>query len=423
MKSDALLAELFAFHPDVIDLNLDRVWRLLDALGNPQEALPRVVHIAGTNGKGSTLSMIRAGLESQGLRVNAYTSPHLVRFHERIYLGGADISEEALCETLAHVIAVNDGQPITHFEATTCAALYAMAQSPADVTLLEVGLGGRLDATNVVTAPEVCVITPVSKDHEAFLGTTIEAIAGEKAGIIKRQRPVVIGRQQEAAQETIETVAQRHHAPTYSYGQEWSIGPDFDGMTYQDDHGLLQLPLPNLQGPHQIENAGAALMALRVMGMLDDTTARAAVTEARWPARMQKITTGPLKARAPQAQLWLDGGHNPAAAEMIAQTLGTAAKNETYAICGMLNTKDVQSYMRPLADCVAHLYAVTIPDEVNTLPADRTAQAAREAGLPNSEAPDVATAIDRIIARDPQARILICGSLYLAGHVLRTYPI
>lgn len=422
MRSDQLLNELFSFHPDVISLDLDRVWRLLEALGNPQDALPRVVHIAGTNGKGSTLAMIRAGLEAHGLRVNAYTSPHLVRFHERIYLGGQDISEDMLCTTLEHVIDVNDGHPITHFEATTCAALYAMAQAPSDVTLLEVGLGGRLDATNVIQAPEVCVITPVSKDHEAFLGTTLPEIAGEKAGIIKPKRPVVIGPQQENSQETIETVAKGHHAPTYSFGQEWSAGAEFGGMTFQDDTGLLQLPLPNLLGSHQISNAGIALMTLRVMGLLNETSARAAVTQARWPARMQKITSGPLKALAPDAQIWLDGGHNPAAAEMIADTLGTSNKSTTYAICGLLNTKDAAGYMRPLTRCVAHLYGVTIPNEANTLSGTSTTAAAQTAGLSATEIDTVAAAITAITQENANARILICGSLYLAGHVLRTYP-
>ena len=415
--SDAILERMMALHPKIIDLTLDRVWRLLAALDNPQEALPPVIHIAGTNGKGSTQSMIRAGLEAMDKRVHAYTSPHLARFHERIRLAGELISEKYLTEVLDECYAKNGGIDITYFEITTCAALLAFARTPADYTLLEVGLGGRLDATNVIT-PELSVITPVSIDHEQFLGNTLAKIAGEKAGIIKHGVPVVVGPQQDEALDVIEAKANSLGAPILAYGQHWHVFKERDRLVFQDETGLLDLPLPALLGDHQIQNAGAALAALRYLGA-DEAACEAAMTQATWPARMQCLKTGPLVDSAPSAELWLDGGHNAAAGEALAALLGALPKRETHLICGMLNTKDVSGYLRPLATQAASLTAVSIPGEANTLSAADTAAAAESVDLTALEAASVQAALDAILAKAPDARVLICGSLYLAGNILR----
>jgi len=407
-----------ALHPKIIDLTLDRVWRLLEALGNPQDSLPPVIHIAGTNGKGSTQAMIRAGLEAAGHSVHAYTSPHLARFHERIRLAGELISEPHLTAMLEECYAANDGANITYFEITTCAALLAFARTPADYTLLEVGLGGRLDATNVVAEPALCIITPVSMDHEQYLGDTVAKIAGEKAGILKRGVTCIVGPQAEAGLEAIETIAARVGAPLLIHGQHWHVAREGDRMIYQDENGLLDLPLPNLPGAHQIQNAGAALAALRHLDQ-PEATYEAAVTRAFWPARMQRLRHGPLVDLAPDIELWLDGGHNPAAGEAIGAHLATLPRRPTHLICGMLNTKDIGGYLRPLAPQVDSLHAVSIPDTVATLPAEETAQAATAAGIAASVSGSVAEALADIAAQDPQARALICGSLYLAGGVLR----
>ena len=417
-RSDVILERMMALHPKVMDLVLDRMWRLLDALGNPQRDLPPVIHIAGTNGKGSTQAMIRAGLEAAGKSVHAYTSPHLARFHERIRLAGTLIDEDALTAVLDECYAANGGETITYFEITTCAALLAFARTPADYTLLEVGLGGRLDATNVVDAPALTIITPVSVDHQQFLGDTLAEIAGEKAGIIKRGVPCIVGPQAEDGMDVIEQVAARNGAPLLAYGQHWHVGVEAGRLVYSDERGLLDLPLPNLPGDHQVMNAGAALAALRHLGV-DEAACEAAVTKAFWPARMQRLSAGPLIDIAGTAELWLDGGHNPAAGEAIASVLATGPARPVYLICGMLNTKDIGGYLRPLAAQAEALYAVSIPGEVNTLPAKVTAQAARDVGMTAFEAKDVATALARIVAQDPTAKVLICGSLYLAGNVLR----
>ncbi|WP_071795044.1 bifunctional folylpolyglutamate synthase/dihydrofolate synthase [Natronohydrobacter thiooxidans] len=417
LQSDALLARMMEFHPKIIDLTLDRVWRLLEALDHPERKLPPVIHLAGTNGKGSTQAMIRAGLEATGARVHAYTSPHLARFHERIRLAGDLISEPALSALLDEALAANGTDAITYFEITTCAALLAFARTPADYTLLEVGLGGRLDATNVVDNPALTVITPISLDHQQYLGETLPEIAGEKAGIIKRGVPCVVGPQEDAALEVIEARAARLGAPLLAFGQHWHVGIEGGRLVYQDESGLLDLPLPNLAGPHQIQNAGMALAALRALGRGEG--AEAAVTRAEWPARMQRLRHGPLAEALPRGTLWLDGGHNPAAGEAISATLAQMGVGRIWLICGMLNTKDVAGFMRPLRDVAQHLYAVSIPGEAATLAASATAQAALDAGISASTAANVQAALASIAAQDPQAHVLICGSLYLAGGILR----
>lgn len=415
--SDALLARMMEFHPKIIDLTLDRVWRLLVGLDHPERRLPPVIHIAGTNGKGSTQAMIRAGLQGVGLSVHAYTSPHLARFHERIRLAGDLIAEDALSTILDECLNANGTDAITYFEITTCAALLAFARTPANYTLLEVGLGGRLDATNVVDTPALTIITPVSMDHEQYLGNTLGKIAGEKAGIMKRGVPCVVAAQADEALDVIEARAAHLGVPLLVQGQHWHVTTEAGRLVYQDETGLLDLPLPRLAGPHQVQNAGAAIAALRALG--HGAGAEAAVTRPEWPARMQRLRHGPLVDALPGGTLWLDGGHNPAAGQAIASTLAAQGDRPLWLICGMLNTKDVTGFMQPLAPHARRLYAVSIPGEAATLSAQATAEAARGIGIEAVEAESVFAALQSIAAEDASAQVLICGSLYLAGNILR----
>ncbi|WP_153748365.1 bifunctional folylpolyglutamate synthase/dihydrofolate synthase [Rhodovulum strictum] len=408
---------MMALHPKIIDLTLDRVLRLLAALDHPERQLAPLIHVAGTNGKGSTLAMIRAGLTGAGGRVQAYTSPHLARFHERIRLADGLIAEDALAAVLDECERANGGQPITYFEITTCAALLAFARDPADWCLLEVGLGGRLDATNVIERPALTVIAPVSLDHQQYLGETLPEIAAEKAGILKRGVPCVVGPQEDAAMEVIEARAARLGAPLIAHGQHWHVWEERGRLVFQDERGLLDLPLPRLIGAHQVQNAGMAIAALRALGQ-GEQACEAALTQADWPARLQRLRHGPLVAAAGRAELWLDGGHNPAAGVALAEAVTRLPPRPLHLICGMLNTKDVTGFMRPLAGVADSLTAVSIPGEAATLPAETTAAAAAAAGLPATTAGDVAEAVARIAGAQPNARILICGSLYLAGRVL-----
>ncbi|MEM8728636.1 MAG: folylpolyglutamate synthase/dihydrofolate synthase family protein [Pseudomonadota bacterium] len=413
--SDVILDRMMALHPKVIDLTLDRMWRLLAALGHPERNLPPVVHIAGTNGKGSTLAMLRAGLEGAGQTVHAYTSPHLTRFHERIRVAGELISEPALTEALDRCYAANGGAEITYFEITTCAAILAFAETPADYLLLEVGLGGRLDATNVIDQPVATVITPVSMDHEHFLGDTIEAIAGEKAGILKRGVLCAVSRQDPRALQVIERAAARAGAPLTIQGEDWQVGEERGRLVYQDGRGLLDLPLPVLRGRHQYDNAGAALTILRHLG-IGEAGCTAAMAETKWPARMQRLTRGPLIDAAGDRELWLDGGHNPAAGEALAELLKSLPPRPTALIVGLMNTKDCSGFLTPLADQAKRLIAVPVPHEANGLDPDILAGQARALGLPSTTAPDADSAV--VSAADAE-RILMCGSLFLAGSVLR----
>lgn len=398
-------------HPNEIDLTLDRMHRLLAALDHPERRLPPVIHIAGTNGKGSVQAMLRAGLESTGAQVHAYTSPHLVRFHERIRLAGREIDEPALARVLDAVIEANGAEPITFFEATTAAAMVAMAQTPAEWCLLEVGLGGRLDATNVVEAPAVTVITPVGLDHEEYLGDTLELIATEKAGILKRGVPCVVARQDEAAEVAIEHAAAREGAPLMIEGQHWHVAQEHGRLVFQDETGLLDLPLPALRGPHQVGNAGVAIAVLRALGQ-DENAAEAAVSRAEWPARMQ-----PLPPRN-GLELWLDGGHNPAAAEALAAVLRALPRRKTLLVTAMLANRRPQAFLGPLAPLVEGIVAVPIPGEPKAHPPAAIVASAEELGLDGSEAATLAVALDSIARQHPGARVVICGSLYLSGAVL-----
>ncbi|MEO0945880.1 MAG: folylpolyglutamate synthase/dihydrofolate synthase family protein [Pseudomonadota bacterium] len=416
--SDVILERMMRLHPKIIDLTLDRMHRCLPAVGSPHEHLPPAIHLAGTNGKGSTQAMIRAGLEAEGQVVHAYTSPHLARFHERIRVAGDLISEPDLSAILQEVYDANGGETITYFEITTVAAFLAFARAKADWTLLEVGLGGRVDATNVIDEPRLSVITQVDLDHQQFLGDTVAEIAAEKAGIIKRGVPVVVGPQHDAAMEVIEAEAARKGAPLIAYGQHWHFYEERGRLTFQDETGLLDLPLPNLRGAHQQANAGMAIAALRHLGF-GERAAEGAVSNAFWPARMQRLVGGPLVEQARDAELWLDGGHNPAAGKALAETLGGLPPRPTHMICGMLSTKDVSGYLRPLATMAESLHAVAIPGEAATLPAEETAAAAKKVGIEAHVAASVEKALASILEAEPAARVLICGSLYLAGVVLR----
>jgi len=407
-----------SLHPKIIDLTLDRMTRLLDALGNPEQSMPPVIHIAGTNGKGSTQAMIRAGLEAAGDSCHAYTSPHLARFHERIVLSGDIIDESDLADYLAECETANGGVPITYFEITTCAALLAFSRSQADFTLLEVGLGGRLDATNVVDQPAMSVITPVSIDHQQYLGETLAEIAGEKAGILKRNCFAIVGPQQDEALEVIEARAREVGATCKIHGQHWHVWEENGRLVYQDENGLLDLPMPALIGAHQVQNAGIAIATLRYLGK-DEAAFEGAMTDAKWPARLQKLRTGPLIESAPNAEIWLDGGHNKAAGHALAEALGRLPSRELYMVVGMLNTKDASGYMKPLSERSKSLYGVSIPGEAATMTAKETVEVAQKVGFDAIEAEDFQSAIREIISLNPNARILICGSLYLAGKVLQ----
>jgi dihydrofolate synthase/folylpolyglutamate synthase len=425
VPSDAILERLLSLHPKIIDLTLDRVERLLARLGHPERALPPVIHVAGTNGKGSTIAMIRAGLEGTGQSVHVYTSPHLARFHERIRVAGRLIAEPDLSALLEECERVNGGEPITFFEITTVAAFLAFARTPADRLLLEVGLGGRLDATNVIARPELTVITPVSYDHQQYLGETIEEIAFEKAGILKPGVPCIVGPQIDAGRTVIEGRAAEIGAPLMIHGQDWMARAERGRLIFEDGAGLLDLDLPALPGPHQIENAGAAIAALRALG-LGEEACRAAVTRAEWPARMQRLRRGPLVDRLPEGvELWLDGGHNASAGEALAGVLDEMAAKASVPVpvslvVGMIDTKAAENFLAPMAGRVGAVATVTIPGAPAAIPADRLAERARTAGHDAVAKGSLIEALDHVLGLGTgPRRVLICGSLYLAGHVLQ----
>ena len=417
--SDRVLERLSRLHPKLIDLSLGRIERLLAALGNPQDDLPPVVHVAGTKGKGSTVATMRACLEAAGYHVHAYISPHLVRFHERIRLAGRLIDEERLIALLEECERANRDAPITFFEITTAAAFLAFARTPADIVLLEVGLGGRLDATNVVRHPAVTAITPVSLDHQAFLGDTVAAIAGEKAGILKTGVTAVVAPQPSEAAAVIEARAQAVSAPLYRARDEWRCEAAGAGMRYEGERWRLDLPLPSLIGAHQVVNAGTAIACLERLSGFDipiDAIADG-LCHIDWPARLQLLRRGPLvDALPPGWELWLDGGHNPLAGEILGDVAAGWHDRPLYLVVGMMNTKDAAGFIAPLAKHARALWAVTIPGEKNALPAE--AIAAASAGLPAQTADFVLAAIRDIPVHDGNGRVLICGSLYFAGKVL-----
>jgi dihydrofolate synthase/folylpolyglutamate synthase len=425
-----LIARLSALHPKRVDLDLERMHRLLQRLGHPECKLPPVIHVAGTNGKGSTIAYLRAILEAAGLRVHAYTSPYLVRVNECFRIGqaggGVFVDDDELRAALEHCEQVNAGAPITIFEIETAAAFSLFGQHPADVVLLEVGLGGRLDATNVIDAALASVIAPVSMDHSEFLGDTLTAIAGEKAGIIKRGVPVICAEQPPEAMAAIEAQARRLRAPLHSAGQEWHVNVERGRLVYQDDRGLMDLAAPKLFGRHQFDNAGLAIATLRAQNTfrVEPAAFEAGIVTAEWPARMQRLAAGRLAEQGPQGcEIWLDGGHNAEGGRVAAAALGDLEERVSrplVVIVGMMASKDASSFLANFAGLTRHIIAVQIPDRDNAMPPDRLADAARALGMRVEISGSVETALHSLarLAYKVPPRILITGSLYLAGHVL-----
>ncbi len=429
-RTDVILQRLLKLHPKLIDLSLGRMERLLAALGDPQDRLPPVIHVAGTNGKGSTIAFMRAMAEAAGLSVHVYTSPHLVRFHERIVLGsaggGRPISEPHLAELLEECEAANAGRPITFFEITTAAALLAFSRRPADLCLLEVGLGGRLDATNVIGKPAVTAITPVALDHAEFLGDTLRQVAAEKAGILKPGVPAVLGPQEDGAFDVIFARAEAISAPVLAAGRDWQAFEQHGRLVWQDETALLDLPLPSLPGRFQVDNAGTAIAALRAFGdpRIDEAAMAAGLRRARWPGRLQFIPSGRLHRIAGiDDELWIDGGHNPHAGRALATALAELDETDDkplVMIVGMLDTKAAEEWLGCFAGLAAQIIAVTIPDQERALPAEDLAAMACRAGLAARTARSLEEAV-RMASHfrpDEPLRIVIAGSLYLAGHAL-----
>jgi dihydrofolate synthase/folylpolyglutamate synthase len=419
---DAVLRRLNGLHRRSIDLSLDRMHRLLDDLGRPQDRLPPVVHVAGTNGKGSTLAYMRAGLEAAGRRVHVYTSPHLVRFNERIRLAGRLIDDAALLACLQRCEAVNAGRPITFFEATTAAALLAFAETPADCLLLETGLGGRLDATNVIDRPALTAISPIALDHQDYLGPDIRDIAYEKAGIFRPEVPAVLAPQRTEVLAVLRTAAQAVGCPLLVCGRDWSVEGEGE-LLWRDGERELSLPMPALKGGYQTVNAGLALTLLhRLPGLAPDEAAMAtALTAVDWPARLQRLTTGPWRALLPdQSELWLDGGHNPSAAEALAQTLGTDRRQPFHLVFAMLRSKDPVAFLQAFAPLAPRVWSVPVTGEQTAFAPAELAAAAASLGIAATPTDSVPSALQAIAAGGGAApHVLICGTLYLAGEVLR----
>lgn len=427
---DDILARLASLHSKRIDLTLDRMWRILERLDHPETKIPPIIHVAGTNGKGSTVAFLRAILEAAGLRVHVYTSPHLVRFNERFRLGqvggGVLVTDDQLRAALDHCEQVNGGEPITIFEIETAAAFQLFAEHPADVVLLEVGLGGRLDATNVIDAPLASVITPIGMDHIEFLGDTLEKIATEKAGIIKKNVPVVCAEQPPEAEAVIEQVAKRARAPLHAATQDWHVNVERGRLVYSDERGLLDLSAPRLFGRHQFDNAGLAIATLRAIESLkiEPAAFEQGIARAEWPARMQRLTSGKLVEAAPhESEIWLDGGHNPDGGRVVADALGDLEERVSrplVVIAGMMGNKDAEGFLANFAGQTRHIVAVKIPDQDNAMPPDVLADAARRLGMRVETAIGVEAALRALakLAYEVPPRILITGSLYLAGHVL-----
>lgn len=424
-SQDSWLERLRNLHPQAVHLSLDRMKRVCRRLDHPERHLPPVVHVAGTNGKGSTIAFLRAMAEAAGLRMYVYTSPHLVHFSERIRLAGELISEEHLESVHARVEIANAGEPITFFEITTAAALLAFAETPADLCLLEVGMGGRLDATNVVEHPALSIITPVGLDHCEFLGDAVAKIAGEKAGIIKAGVPCVVAGQEAGALAVIDRVARSMGSQLWLAGRDFTMRSEGDGARFEDRSGVLELPRPALIGAHQLANAGLAAAAARRLGIVDAALAEG-MRQVTWPARMQRLTTGPLacKARARRADLWLDGGHNPHAIAAVCRVLErfrTHAHRPLVVVMGLLAHKDAKGIFNVLTSLQPFRLVLTgfeaesaaVPEDLEVI--------ARASGIAATTCADVFSAVDVALEGEgPAPHILICGSLYLAGEVLAT---
>ncbi len=410
-RIEPIIDRLHSLHPRLIDLSLDRLLRLLASLGHPEQRLPPVIHVAGTNGKGSTCAFVRAMAEAAGSRVHVYTSPHLIRFNERFRVAGQLVSDTELAAVLELIEQDNGGQAITVFEVITAAAFQLFAAHEAELCVLEVGLGGRGDATNVIT-PAACAITSISLDHRDLLGDTLEAIAAEKAGIMKPGVPVVTGAQDPVVLDVLQSCADRVGATLVTRGRDWTIEPSGDGLRFADAAGSLDLPMPSLPGQHQIDNAGIAVAALRAASA---TMAPAGLARAEWPGRMQRLT-GRLASMLPAGtELWLDGGHNPGAAVVLSEVLRGWRDRPTHLVVGMKRSKDVAEFFRPLLPLAASVWAVQEPHQHEALPVDQVIAASGGVAQPG---PTVAEAL-RQLPPGP-ARVLICGSLYLAGEVLKS---
>ena len=422
-----ILERFTKLHPKKIDLSLDRVINLLEKLGRPHLNIPSAIHIAGTNGKGSTLSFIKAGLEASNKTVHSYTSPHLVNFNERICLKGKKINEPLLIEYLKTCEKVNESNNITFFEITTCAAFMAFSKHIADYTLLEVGLGGKLDATNVIQSPILSIITPISLDHQQFLGDSILDIATEKAGILKPNIPAIIGKQVTEVQELICSIAEISDTPISLFDRDWSSKQYKNSMIYEDNDGIIELPTPNLEGLHQYENAGMAINALKLLKIETDFLAKS-VQNAKWPARLQKLKSGPLikqvKSLTYHVDLWLDGGHNQEAAKAIASFLNQPFNGTSHIILGMISSKDYKGFLSEISSVVDSIGCINIQDELASLSKEEIYKEAKIFNSNAFKAESVSTALDKILNQNENKhhiRVLICGSLYLCGHVLQDH--
>jgi len=421
--SEAALDRLTRLHPKRIDLSLGRIARLLARLGNPERRLPPVVHVAGTNGKGSTIAYLRAMVEASGHSAHVYTSPHLIRFNERIVVAGTMIDDAALSAVIDACEAANDQAPITFFEITTAAAMLAFTETTADILLLETGLGGRLDATNVVATPRLSVITPISLDHQNFLGQTLREIAAEKAAIVKPGVTAVVAAQPAAAMTCIEHSANAANAPLLVHGKDWRLSTSASRMTVEAAAWRMSLPLPNLAGAHQVENAALAVVCaveLAELGLTEQAIAEGLVT-ARWPGRLQRLDPAPIAEDLPaDCEIWIDGGHNPAAGQALAAAIAAWGDRPLHLVVGLMNNKDAAGFLAPLAARANSVTGIAIPGEANAHAADAIAAAAIASGARVATArASLADALGAIASRGERApRILICGSLHLAGHVL-----
>ncbi|USG61441.1 bifunctional folylpolyglutamate synthase/dihydrofolate synthase [Sneathiella marina] len=425
--TDHILTRLMALHPKIIDLSLDRMWQILEKLDHPEQRLPPVIHVAGTNGKGSLLAYLRAMLEAAGYRVHVYVSPHLVRFNERIRLAGSLIDEDALAELLSFCERANGSSPITYFEVTTAAALKAFADSPADILLLETGLGGRLDATNVIEKPALTAITPISQDHAQYLGTDIAGIAGEKAGILKSNVAAVFGPQERLVSDVLTARATTVGAKPYIYGSDWFFSEVEDGWCFSSQLGKRKFTFPSLQGTHQVANAATAVACLEQLSgfRVSDRDIDKGLINVRWPGRLQRLFKGPLvNDLPPHVEIWLDGGHNPAAAVQMANTFAkwnVTDPKPSYLIAGMLNTKDQTTFFSRLRETVSKGCCIAIEGESATTPASDLAAMAQSGGISMTAKDSLE---DSLLYLQPEldagpCRLLITGSLYLAGQILK----
>ena len=426
-SKNKILDNLSKLHPKIIDLSLDRVFNLLKKLNNPHLSIPPAIHIAGTNGKGSTLAFLKAGLEANKKLVHTYTSPHLVDFNERIRLKGKKINDSLLIQYLETCEHANQSNEITFFEITTCAAFIAFSKHKADYTLIEVGLGGNLDATNVIKSPYISIITPVSLDHQQFLGNSILEIATEKAGILKPRIPAIVGKQEDEVAEKICSIARNQGTPISLFGRDWSSKKHKDFLVYEDKDGIIELPTPKLEGLHQFENAGIAINALKILN-LKNNLLKKALLNVDWPARLHKLSSGPLvkklKGLPFNVEIWIDGGHNQAAAKSIASFLNQPFNGTSHIILGMINSKDVETFITELSVFADSIACITIPDEPASLDKDEIFAQINPLHANTFTSDSVIHAFDTITNknfREVNLRLVICGSLYLCGHILRNH--